>query len=81
MAKNRHTPNLPDRTTGIPTSDGAVRELEKEALAARHNVPAASPDRVVSLGKAGDGAPEESRAAPDLSEDDACSTQAEIRTG
>ena len=71
MAKNRHPPNLPDKTTGIPTSDGAVRELEKEALAARQSVPAASPGRVVSLGKAGDGAPEEAQAAPDLSEEDA----------
>lgn len=59
----------------VTTADGAVRELEKEALAA-HNAPpadAGAPSSapagggVVSLGKAGEGAPEED--AADISEE------------
>ena len=74
MASNRHIGNT--NTTTVPTSDGATRELEKEAFAQKQRAPVQrarkdSSAGVVSLGKAGDGAPEEAEATQPPSDTDA----------
>ena len=48
----------------VTTADGAVRQLEKAAIAERAQPSRAEPpnNEVISLGKSGDGAPEEEAA-------------------
>jgi hypothetical protein len=68
-------PEKDDRPT-VPSSDGAVRELEKADLAARarpkggEQAARDNTEEIVSLGKAGDGAPEEAAAEVDNSHGD-----------